>query len=129
MHRGHYIFETVLISITLFCGLCSMLSTEMIMFGYLWLFVLGVLQVAHSFVLGVLYWQNTDARKNIIIYWVLAAADLTVLLIDNKTSHNGVLQAATILVFPMCLAAYLWLITFLYKRAAFHPVAKSLRID
>ena len=136
MRKGHFIFETVLAIITAIFGLVALVSSmnsatpsDSVYLGALWLLVLGIAQVIHSFIMGGLFWRHLHIRKYLFIYWALSALDLIALYVNDETSNNSNLEALTILVFPLCLTAYLWFISYRVWKTVSSPMAKSLRLD
>jgi hypothetical protein len=112
MKRSNYIFESVLIAITAVLGFAALFSFDATILGALWLIVLGTLQVVHSLILGASYWSNEAIQKSIIIYWCGVALNFSVMLIGNVITHSDNIEIATILIFPLILALYLWYITY-----------------
>ena len=115
MKRSNYIFESVLIAITAVLGFAALFSFDAVILGALWLIVLGTLQVVHSLILGASYWSNEAIQKSIIIYWCGVALNFSIMLIGNAITDSNNVEIATILIFPLVLALYLWYITYTYK--------------
>ena len=115
MKRSNYIFESVLIIITAVLGFAALFSLDATILGALWLIVLGTLQVVHSLILGASYWSNENIKKSIIIYWCGVALNFSIMLIGNVFTRSDNVEIATILIFPLVLALYLWYITYTYK--------------
>ncbi len=115
MKRSNFVFESVLIGITAALGFNSLLSSDAIFLGALWLIVLGVLQVVHSLILGAFYWYDQRIQKSIIIYWCGVALNFSIMYIGKETATSGNVEIITIIIFPLMLALYLWYITFTYR--------------
>lgn len=127
MKRSNYIFESVLIVITAVLGFAALFSFDAVILGALWVIALGALQVIHSLILAASYWSNEAIQKSIIIYWCGVALNFSLMLIGNAITDSENVEMATILVFPLILALYLWYITCTYraKPAAGETVEKE----
>ncbi len=114
MKRSNFIFESVLMVISLLLGIACIFSDDAFFLAILWLIPLGALQVIHALILTVNYWTNSAIKKLLIVYWVGVVLNFSIMLIsDNLPGKDW--EMLTIGVLPLMLAFFLWLITFIYK--------------
>lgn len=116
MRTKHLIAESILILITLILGSGMAISGEWGLGFLLWLQVLGISQVVHSFIIGALYWKHEMIRNWIIFYWIGVAFDFILMYINDTSIHDHAIAWFTLPVFPLILALYLWFITYYFRR-------------
>jgi len=110
MRYGHVIVEHTLITITAFWGICALAGDAVAFTFFIWLLALGFMQVAHSLIIAMGYWNNIKIRTAICIYWVVAVIDL--FLLPQKKIEDDFLLIAM----QLAIAVYLWGITWYFHR-------------
>jgi hypothetical protein len=120
MSAGDKMFENLLFGMTIFLGIVVLINIEAIFGFMIWLFLLGVLQVLHSFVIALGYWKNEKIRKGIVVYWILAGVNLLVLFQAEMGITVGDLDyfgfVMFFLIMPLSLATYLWWFTLHFRK-------------
>ena len=112
MARSHFIFESVLMAITLYFGIGLNFNTDVSMGALIWLAILGILQVVHSLGLALGYWKNKSIRSAVIIYWVGVLSFFGIIYLMFR---NGYIVPEFIwLILALLLALYLWAITWIF---------------
>lgn len=115
MKKSNFIFESILIIITLTLGICTIAQVD---FGFLflfWLQPLGVLQVLHSIEIGIFYWGQKTIRTTIVVYWSCVLLEFILMYTNMHYFHDRILLWFTLPVFPLLLAVYLFGITYYFK--------------
>lgn len=120
--RSHFIFQAVLMSITLIAGIIIIIDKDYILMGAVWLFILGVLQVLHSFILGVMYRKEKRLIEFLLVYWFLSFTDLLLLFFVTQNQLGDFLFYVLIPAVPLGLAIYFWATTYIFYKIKLPPV-------
>ena len=116
MSTGDATFENLLMGATAFIGIGMLISEDNFIFLLLWLILLGALQILHSVVIATSYWKNLRLRSAISIYWIVSAIDLAVVFFVTHDSWNLNIFFLFVIVLPLLIAVYLWLLTWYFRR-------------
>jgi hypothetical protein len=112
MRTKHLIAESILIIITLVFAVMAVIHEDGGLGFALWWQVLGVSQVVHSILIGILYRKDEQVLKWLSVYWITVPIDLLLLAI----APNLVFGIIVFIVIPSILALYLWYITWHFRR-------------
>jgi hypothetical protein len=116
MSSGDSAFENLLMGATGFIGLMALIQEDNLIYLLLWLIALAALQILHSIVIATSYWKNIRIRSAIGIYWIVSAIDLFIVFSTVETNWGLNIFYIFVIVLPLCIAIYLWLLTWYFRR-------------
>jgi hypothetical protein len=115
MKPGHFLFETLLIIITMMFGFRFFINSSNGLDFMAWLALLGILQVAHAFAITLLYRRHPLIFKAILIYWLIVGFEFILMYCSMRLAYSGLLGAFALPGLPVALALFLWWITWHFK--------------
>ncbi len=114
IHRSHYRFEMILCIITL---ALVILWVPFYVALLLWMMALGTMQVIHSVILAVHYFQHQPVRNILIGYWIAVVIYLVALIQAASLSS----QQFFFPILPLLMSLVPFLLTYFYKRGKTEP--------
>jgi len=113
MKRGHFIFESILIGFTILAGITAPNADDAYIGLGIVMIPLGMLQVFHAAWISGRERTNKFLKKLLSIYWIAVIFDLLIVFSGMNFIHTDWILFLFFPLLPLCLAVFLWVITWI----------------